>query len=299
MQFKQLELEDIPILKPYFLRHGSDICDYTIGGMFLWREFYKMEYAIEGDTCYSRVHNEQNTKILYNLPMGPDIRKGIARIIEIEKDNPAQLRFVTIEERFLPYFENQEVEFTHHNQDRYSDYVYLSSEFRNLSGKRNHKRRNHIQQFKRYCEDDWSFKEMTVEDVPAVKKFFEENYAVDPNANEEELEENKRAMEAVDRFADYDMFGGILYAKGEIVGFSISEIVGRTMFVHIEKAARRVPGVYQMLNHQFAEYFAQDVELINREDDAGDEGLRRSKMSYHPLDLFKKFVVEEVMADEA
>ena len=52
------------------------------------------------------------------------------------------------------------------------------------------------------------------------------------------------------------------------------------------------PGSYQMLVSQTAQSFAgSQVQFINREDDAGDPGLRTSKLSYHPLSLLDKYTV--------
>jgi hypothetical protein len=296
MHFKALELEDIPAVKPYFDLLGSDICDYTVGGMFMWRDFYGVEYTVEDGIFYSLVHNEQHSKILYDLPIGKtreDIVRGIRNIMEYEKDDPAQLRFVTIEERFLPLFKEAGMVFRAHNNEIYSDYVYSTEEFLKLSGKKNHKKKNHIQQFIRSC-GEWSFEEIGHDNLEEAKEFFRTQYSVDEEANEEEVEENDRAMEVLDKFDEYGMFGGVLRADGKICGFSIGEIFGRTLFVHIEKASREHPGAYQMLNHQFAEHFGQGIERINREEDMGDEGLRRSKSSYHPIELVKKYVVEAI-----
>jgi hypothetical protein len=84
----------------------------------------------------------------------------------------------------------------------------------------------------------------------------------------------------------------VLKAGGAVVGFSLGEIIGDTLYVHIEKADRGCKGAYQMLVNQFAAAQRQEQLLyINREEDMGDPGLRASKQSYHPVALLKKFVV--------
>ena len=81
-------------------------------------------------------------------------------------------------------------------------------------------------------------------------------------------------------------------APAALAGFSLGEIVGDTLFTHIEKADRDYEGCYQMLVAQFAQHFVRDgVHFINREDDTGDLGLRTSKLSYHPVALLEKYTV--------
>ena len=73
---------------------------------------------------------------------------------------------------------------------------------------------------------------------------------------------------------------------------ALGEIIGDTLFIHIEKADRDYEGCYQMLVAQFAQQFAgEGVAFINREDDTGDPGLRTSKLSYHPVALLEKYTV--------
>lgn len=77
------------------------------------------------------------------------------------------------------------------------------------------------------------------------------------------------------------------------VALYINEIVGDTLYTHIEKADRQYKGAYQMLVNQAAITFAVDeVSFINREEDMGDLGLRTSKKSYHPIELLKKYTIE-------
>ena len=80
--------------------------------------------------------------------------------------------------------------------------------------------------------------------------------------------------------------------EGKIVAFSVGEIVGDTLFVHIEKALKEYEGSYQVMVREFAVHEATDeVTYINREEDIGDLGLRTSKLSYHPVRLLAKYFV--------
>jgi hypothetical protein len=85
----------------------------------------------------------------------------------------------------------------------------------------------------------------------------------------------------------------LIRAGGSVVAFSIGEILQNVLFVHIEKADFGIRGAYQVINNEFARHFAsEEVEFINREEDVGDEGLRASKKSYHPIEIIDKYIVE-------
>ena len=83
-------------------------------------------------------------------------------------------------------------------------------------------------------------------------------------------------------------------ATGEVVAFIVGEVVGETLHVHIEKSLHQYSGSSEMINKSFVEYVLSKfphIKYVNREDDAGDEGLRKSKLSYNPIMLLNKYNV--------
>ncbi len=63
----------------------------------------------------------------------------------------------------------------------------------------------------------------------------------------------------------------------------------QTAVIHFEKANPEIGGLYSLINQQFCEHAWKEVQFINREQDLGEEGLRKAKMSYNPEHLEEKF----------
>ena len=63
--------------------------------------------------------------------------------------------------------------------------------------------------------------------------------------------------------------------------------------IHIEKANPEIRGLYQFINQQFLLAEFPEVKLVNREDDLGQEGLRKAKMSYNPCGFARKYLIEQ------
>ena len=58
--------------------------------------------------------------------------------------------------------------------------------------------------------------------------------------------------------------------------------------VHVEKADTSSDGAYAMINHEFAKRIPEQFTYVKREEDLGIEGLRRAKLSYHPVLILEK-----------
>ena len=84
----------------------------------------------------------------------------------------------------------------------------------------------------------------------------------------------------------------VVKIDGEISGLSIATPVTHNCWmISVEKADRQIKGLYQYINWATANHLPAHVDLINREADLGYEGLRESKLSYHPLQFEEKFTL--------
>ena len=291
MHFEKLTIQDIPRVSSFFSFLRSRTCDFTVGGMFMWRDFYRMEYAIEDGTFYSRLFDEKG-RPHYNLPAGPDIASGIEEIIRYEKQFSPVVSFCTIPEEYVGLFDNMGLLSESMEQDIYFDYLYSSADLKEFPGRRYSGQRNQISQFKR-ANEDWKFEAADEGNLEEVISFFRSSYHMAENPSAFEAEENAKTLEVLENYQLYGLHGGVLYSGNRIVGFVLGEIQKDTLYTHIEKADRNCRGAYQMLVKEFsAKYAGEGIDYINREEDMGDPGLRASKQSYHPLTQLKKYSIE-------
>ena len=46
LNFKKIELESIEVLHPYLSKSTNRLCDFSVGGMVMWRDAFESEYDI-------------------------------------------------------------------------------------------------------------------------------------------------------------------------------------------------------------------------------------------------------------
>jgi hypothetical protein len=172
------------------------------------------------------------------------------------------------------------------------DYLYRVEDLVELKGNRYHKKKNLVNQFTnsyayRYLELDSAMIEqaMGMQEDWCTWRDCEDSdtLAAENNAIARVLNDWK-SLAALD--------GGALIVDDLIVAYTIAErMPDNTLLIHFEKACPDYKGGYQAINQQFLVHAAQDQILVNREQDLGDEGLRKAKRSYHPVDYVRKYQV--------
>ena len=285
MEFKKLTLEDIEIARPFLGRAGYRSCDFTVGGLFLWRHVWRPEFAIENGTFYSRLYDTDGSRY-YNLPIGGDAACGVARLRDLCRAQGEPLRLCTVPAAALPLFPGARL--TAHRE--LADYLYYIDDLITLKGKKYGGQRNHVNFFNRE-HPDAMLEKITPANLAEVRAFFAAHCP--PRDTRSARDDHTATADLLRAPAAYGMRGYALRAGGRLVGFSFGETEGDTLFVHVEKADRAVRGAHQALMSRFAAVMRrEDTLYINREDDAGEEGLRAAKMALHPCALIEKYTVE-------
>lgn len=285
MNFKKIELCDKDKLLPFLQAADELTCELSFINLLVWQPLYNNCYCIEDDTLFLKSYDENIET--YSLPFG-DVKDGMQKIINHCGKLPAiwaqeGKRFNQFKNLFGDLYDI----FESRNE---FDYIYGAEDLINLSGKKYHSKRNHISAFSK--QFDWHYEDITANNIEGVKKCAQIWYIDCGDDMDEEL---KAEMAGVNIMLDNMDFlgleGGAIIVDEKVIAFTLGSAVNDQVYnIHIEKAIPGFETAYTVINREFAARNAQNFRYINREDDLGIEGLRKSKLSYKPEILLPKYI---------
>ena len=280
MEFRQIRLEDKPIIEKYLSAENSIGSDSNFTNMFIWRVDYQISYAVEDGMLFVRL-SHPSFGTVYHLPVGGDVCRGVERL---KKEVGADLVICPLNEFQRRKAEEFCPDMTITHVRSMDDYVYRISDLIDLKGKKYHGKRNHLNYFLNTYA--WEYHPITkdkIEDCHRAVNFWVKDRNDSP---EEEL----RAMD--DLFLHYEALGvkgAYITVDGEIKGVTVGEEHHGVALIHVEKCDMDIRGIYVAINQMFLSHEFSHLEYVNREEDMGSEGLRHAKMSYHPAFLIERF----------
>ncbi len=292
LEFQKSKKEQ-PEFAPYFAAQRLHISDFSLGFQFMWHDALSPEFAYAGGCLILREFYAGRHYFHYPLSISGSEAEESAALDEIERDcrdRHTRLHFTNVPKSRLPLMLGRYgADCLVTNVRRWRDYLYRAEDFTEYRGKARAGQRNHVNKFlKTY--NGWQFRPYEPSDEAALLAFLEEYGKEQSEKGYLAREELSETVELVKRLDQFGLCAGVLFAEGKIVGFSVGERCGDMTVIHIEKANRSFEGAYPMLAQQFARAFCGDgVRFINRMDDAGDPGLRKSKLQYLPCEIVDKF----------
>lgn len=295
IEFKRIELEDKPWVDACLKEADYKGCEYSFSNNYIWRSSESPKIAKVNDNfCATSIVGDT---LYYAYPAGKyKIKETILALKEDAKERGIPFQIKGITEKQLSQMKEwfpEEYDYKLRRDD--SDYIYTTEKLTKLAGKKLHGKRNHIARFKD-CED-WGYYEITKDNIKECFEMSIEWCQLHGCGKDSDLSKEFAAVEqAFMHFDELGLKGGFVRREGKIVAYTIGEpLSSDTFVVHIEKAFPEIQGAYPIINQQFVEHTCQDYMYVNREEDTGEEGLRKAKLSYKPDLLLDKY--EAVLRD--
>ncbi len=293
LDFQPITKEVLPKIVPYLSGNGAHFCDFSPVNLFVWSGLMFDSFAVFDEMITFRLKTWRG-RTAYTVPMGAGDVKAALQTLKAEVDaNGMPLILSLVSENDLPLIRDTfgEVSAPRTSED-WRDYIYDAHKMAAYEGSAYAKQRNHVRRFERLYPAH-RVEVLEKRHLPAVEQLLDRFPAQRGKTEEDVLEEVERTKEALRSMDELMLFGVVLYVDEAVVGVSAGSRVGDMLFVNFEKADTSYDGVYQMLVKAFAsQYVDGDIRYINREEDCGDEGMRKSKLAYHPIDLLAKYTVE-------
>lgn len=286
--FKRVQLDDCAIIQPFFAAANRNSSDYNFVNLYAWGEIYGLGWRI----CDGRllIYSARDDVLL--MPVGAPISAAGMRLLSDDlREAGKRGDFAFVDAEFVEKTPALGETFEMIVDTDNADYVYSAKALVELKGNRLHRKKNLLSQFRRNnpgarCEP--MEKRHAADCFALAEKWCEEKFC-EQLAFTHETSAMKRALDAFDALG---LEGLVLFANGRLAGFSVFDRLNQnTADVHFEKYDPLIKGSAQAINWETARLLQGRYEYINREQDVGIEGLRKSKRSYCPAFTVKTYLL--------
>jgi uncharacterized protein len=280
---RPLLLDDKPLLDGIFANLQPRISEFSFADLYLFRQAHAYRLTVvEGSlVLLGRGYGGEE---YFLPPLTGGVAEALARLFD------AGLSLYGADETFVNSFlRDKEISIVA-DRDNF-DYLYLRRDLAELHGNRYHKKKNRINYFA-------SRHEYRIEPygpgyldgcLELLAKWRRVRAEIESRSLLLEADATEEALHMV---VPLGLEGLVAIVDGEVKGFVLGgRLNSDTSVCHFEKADPYLEGLYQLINREFCRLLFTDCTHVNREQDLGEPSLRASKLSYHPVELVKKYRV--------
>lgn len=260
--------------------------DYSFINLWGWAEVYGLFWAWTDDLVWIKQTIPDEA---FWAPVGSWAEINWNRYFSEHFEN--RTTFLRIPENLLQIWEDRiGGQLITEESRNHWDYLYAVHELVELKGKRFHKKKNLLNQFKK--KYDFRFAPFNIKMIDTVLAM-QQDWCTwrDCESSEALSAENVVISKILHGWNTLKgLMGGVIVVDQKIVAYTFAErLLDDTLLIHFEKGDADYKGIYQAINQMFLEHIGKHVKIVNREQDLGDTGLRKAKLSYHPVGFLKKY----------
>lgn len=293
LTFKPIRLEDRAAIQHFTLSGASQICDLSFANLYGWAERY--------GTCWTTICD---TLIISFQPLGRphpaflmpicDSPKQFTSALDVLREHTQRAGYPLVLMGVGPLCREKldtlaPGAFHYLSNEGSADYIYLRERLATLSGKSLQSKRNHINKFERLYPD-YQYEEITASNLAECLDIAT-TWLEQTSDDESKQAEQQMIRRITMSMHEIGVVGGAIRVEGRIIAFALgSPINNNTYDIHVEKALTDYEGAFTIINREYAKRIPEQYTYINREEDLGIEGLRKSKLSYKPELILTKDV---------
>jgi Uncharacterized conserved protein len=296
MNFNPLTAESLTEITKYGALRNIYTSEGQFTNQFIWAGYYKTQYHVNDKYLFylMEINNQKSTMMPYCktediIPAFFEIKDYFNQELHLPLKmyivDDLVVETLKTSERFLAEFDMSE------DRDCF-DYIYEAQKLKTLSGKALHKKKNHLNSFLKEYDGRFEYRRLCCSDMDEIQAFHRR--WIDERKIEGRVNLIANEEEGIDRIfqncSHLNCRLGGVYIDGKLESYTVGSYAPhlKCAFIHVEKANLEFNGLYNYINQQFLINEFPEAEIVNREDDLGQEGLRKAKLSYKPLRLEKK-----------
>lgn len=286
------------MMDSYFDLVDYRACEYSFLTLYMWQHMYNTHVMGKNGTMYVVGHDTKGYFSIVPVSKKKQWEKDLCQLTKLFETcfKTSKIVMRAVPEEYATFLEeNYPGRFEIKKERDVFDYLYDAEKLRTLSGRKMHSKKNHYNAFMRNYADRFEYKRLTQQSEFEEALELMDKWAENKEIDEMILIEKKAVSKIFERFDEHTeiKLGGI-YIDGKLEAFTMAEMLTKdTVCVHIEKANAEIRGLYVAINKLFLENEYPEVKYVNREDDMGQENLRKAKMSYNPVAFVEKYSVFE------
>lgn len=294
---KTIKVEDYKLLDKYYRMRRPQAADSNLLDLYLWENCYPTKYFTT-DKGLMWVAKSEDGQFYSAIPCcrNEDLRECFLETQEYFNNClKKKLTMYVVDKEAVEILDLTKDEYVVVPDRTYFDYIYDAEKLRTFSGKKYHGKKNHLNAFKRDYEGRYEFKILTKNNEKEILDFIDKWKITKEHSQEHEFidSEAKGVKFLLDNeeYLDYKMAG--VYIDGELKAFTIGNYYKEEdmVYIPVEKADHNIRGLYQYICSEFLKEVFPMAGKVNREDDMGLDGLRKSKESYNPIYMIEKYTI--------
>ncbi len=291
-EFKTVEIEDRDTIQGLLDAYQPQTSEWTFTNLFIWRSHYGFQWSTYRDWLIVLSSTDGQEPYFFQ-PVGPPSRPEVVRMLLgwlKEEKGVSDPRIERADQLLITELQGAADLSIESTRDHF-DYVYRTPDLIGLVGKKYHSKKNHLNRFR--SEHSFVYDAMAERYVASCLDLTE-TWCQWHRCEEDMslLDEWEAVGAALRNLKALRLEGGVVLIDGKVEAFALGELLNpQTVVVHVEKANPQIPELYAVINQQCCQNTWPEAGYVNREQDLGEPGLRKAKLSYHPDHFAEKFSV--------